>query len=235
MAIVSPRSARALVTLLLVAVALSLSPAAANAADGYRYWNYFHLVKGAWAFSSVGAGDYHPKDGAVEGWRFGTSTPKQGIHPRADLKSVNFASICADTKPTAGKKRVAVVIDYGTKADAQGASVPAPRAACAAVPQAATGEQVLEAVAKVRAEKGMDCAIDGYPATGCGDPVANATVPTSEPTVAFALPTSAAGKSASGGSGSGGNGMLLPLAGAVVVIGALGAGALTLNRRRQSA
>jgi hypothetical protein len=65
--------------------------------------------------------------------------------------------------------------------------------------------------------------------------VANAKVPTSEPTVAFALPTSASTKSGSGGSGSGGNGMLLPLAGAVVVIGALGAGALTLNRRRQSA
>ena len=62
-----------------------------------------------------------------------------------------------------------VVIDSGRPADAgSGATPPAPQAACAVVDTRASGAEVLAAVASVRVDKGLTCAINGYPATGCG-------------------------------------------------------------------
>jgi hypothetical protein len=40
----------------------------------------------------------------------------------------------------------------------------------------------------VRAEKSLVCALDGYPAQGCGDPVGDAQVEADEATVAFTMP-----------------------------------------------
>ncbi len=232
----------ALLTALALGAATLATAGSASAADGYRYWNYFHLDKGAWAFSTVGAGQYQPKDGAVEGWRFGTSTTSQGVTPRADLTKVTFAAVCAAEKPAAGKKRVAVVIDYGTESDAKGSQVPEPRAACAVVDAKASGQQVLESVAQVRSGNGMTCAVDGYPVTGCGEPVKNATVPTDEPTVAFALPagTEATGADAANTAAKSGeqasedeNSLLWPLVGVAAVVVLVGGGAVAMNRRRQ--
>jgi hypothetical protein len=224
---------RALALVVVLAAVLLGGTAPANAADGYRYWGYFHVQGGDYAFAKTGPGGYTPKDGSEEAYRFGTSTASQGVKPRADLAKLTFATVCRDTKPAAGKKRVAVLLDYGTAADAAGAKVPAPKAACALVPTAANGQQVLAAVAQTRTSKGLVCALDGYPATGCGDPVKNATVPSAEPTVAFALPA-AADSSTGSSSGSGGSGTPLLVGGAVVVV-ALAAGGLVLARRTRTA
>lgn len=221
-----------LFSLLVTLVVATAGPA--SAADGYRYWNYFHAKDGSFAFATKGNASYVPADGAVEGYRYGTSTVQQGLEPRADLSTLTFGKVCADTPASAGRKRVAVLIDYGTKSDAEGATPPAPRAACARVPAKANGAQVLDAVADVRLTKGMLCGVDGYPASGCGSPVKNADVPAHEKAVAFALPHSAATKNVSASSEQGGSSTAL-LVGGVVVVVLLAGGGLALSRRRQSA
>ena len=232
------RSVGVLLALLFAVLALGISAGAANAADGYRYWNYFHLKDNAWAFSQVGPADYDAKDGAVEGYRFGTSATADGIPPRADLAKVSFDTVCGNTKPAAGKKRVAVVIDYGTTADATRATPPAPRAVCAVVATNANGSQVLQNVADARIEKGLTCGIDGYPASGCGDPVANAKPAGNEPAVAFDLPqadtpTTPTTKAATEAQDD--NSLNWPLVGVGVVVLLIAGGGLALSRRNGTA
>ena len=228
------RTVGVLLTLLASAFVLAGTAGTASAADGYRYWNYSHLEGDAFVFAKTGPGDYTPKDGAVEGWRYGTSTVSQGVFPRADLSKVTFDAVCGDAKAGTGEKRVAVLVDYGTAADAQGAQTPEPKADCAVVPTAANGQQVLESVVDVRSEKGMICALDGYPVKGCGDPVANAKVSNSEPTVAFQLPASAADtKPAAAQADTGGTGWALIAVIAVVVV--LAVVAIPLYRRNRDA
>ncbi|WP_033822490.1 SCO2322 family protein, partial [Kitasatospora sp. MBT63] len=116
-----------------------------------------------------------------------------------------------------GRKRVAVVLDFGTAADSPpgaldaGQSPPAPRTACASVPSGATSAEVLAAVAPpLRYDSaGLLCAIAGYPRAGCGEPVA------------------ATSKSSDGGGPSVGL-----IAGAALVL-LLGAGAVVQARRRR--
>ena len=206
----------------------------AHAADGYRYWNYFHLENAAWAFSQTGAGDYTPEDGAVEGYRYGTSTTADGLAPRADLGAVTFDKVCAEADSTPTEKRVAVVIDYGTAADADGATPPAPRAACAVVDADANGQQVLEDVADVRFSK-LVCALDGYPAAGCGEPVKGAE-PADEQPVAFELPAAKTSTDATDAANADDDSNVLwPAVGAAILAGLIGAGAVTLNRRKKNA
>ncbi len=224
-----------LLSLVFSALLVGGTAGSASAADGYRYWNYFHVKDGAFAFASSGNASFVPKDGATEGYRYGTSTVQHGLEPRADLSALTFDKVCAGTKAQAGKKRVAVLVDYGTKADAGGAEPPAPRADCALVPLKANGAQVLDAVADVRLSKGMLCGVDGYPASGCGSPVKNATVPSHQGTVDFALPQeqSPATKNVSASQSEGHNTAWI-VGGAVVVVLLVGGG-LALGRRRQSA
>lgn len=209
---------------------------AAQAADGYRYWNYFHLQGRSWAFSQVGAGDYQPKDGGVEAYRFGTSASPDGLPPRADLSTVNFDAICGADEADADQKRVAVVLDYGTEADADGATPPAPRAECAVVAAGADGQQVIQAVADVRVEKGLTCALDGYPAAGCGEPVPDAKAATEEQAVAFELPAADPGSSQSQAASEedSDSGLLWPLLGVAVVVVVIAGGALALTRRNRT-
>jgi hypothetical protein len=183
------RVAGTISSLLLAAFTVAALAGPAHAEDGYRYWHYFHLEGDTWAFSEVGPADYTPEDGTVEGFRFGTSTMSQPIEPRADLDEVDFDTVCADTEAADDEKRVAVLIDYGV--DEGQDTPPDPRAECAVAAADATTQQILDQVAEVRVEGGMTCALDGYPASGCGDPVADADVPTDEEPVAFALPADA--------------------------------------------
>lgn len=230
-----------LVSLLLAGFVVTGVAPTAQAADGYRYWNYFHLQDGAWVFSKVGAGDYVPEDGAVEGYRYGTSTTADGIPPRTDLDEVNFTSICGATDADAGEKRVAVVIDYGSAADADGATPPTPRAACAVVDDKADAQQVLAAVADVRSDKGLTCALDGYPVKGCGEAVPDAQPATDEQAVAFDLPASGPSADPAASSDASdaavqddGNQLVWPLVAVAVVIGAVALVGLRLSRRNRS-
>jgi hypothetical protein len=171
-------------------------PTTANATS-YRYWTYWIGDSGNWAFSSVGAAR-RPPDGGVEGWRFEVSPAASSSQPPRTAAS--FAAICGSAQPAAGMKRVALVIDYGTASDAPPGERPPAGIVkvCQEVAADATGYQVLGAVAAIRAQGGLVCGIGGYPATGCGEPVADPR-PTSTPTTASSPPP---GGATSGGSGT---------------------------------
>lgn len=233
------RTVGVLSSLLLATLFVTGFAGTAHAKDGYRYWNYFHLSGSAWEFSQVGAADYDPQDGDVEGYRFGTSTVSDmdGIPPRADLDEVTFDAICADEEAAAGEKRIAVVLDYGTEADADGATPPAPIGKCAVVEAEADGAQVLHAVVDVRVEGAMSCAIDGYPAKGCGAPVKDAQDVADEEAVAFELPSSdaaSASDDAASESADQDGDLLWPLVGVGLVVVLIGSSALAMNRRKSS-
>jgi hypothetical protein len=230
-----PRRVVGAVSSLLVATAAVAGLAGpAQAEDGFQYWNYFHLENQTWAFSEVGPADHQPADGDVEGFRYGTSTVSQGIEPRADLQQVNFDTVCADTEAAEGEKRVAVLVDYGV--DEGNGAPPEARAECAVVAEDASTQRVLDQVADVRVEGGMTCALDGYPATGCGVPVKDADIPAEEETVAFALPSDGddAGTSdAAAESESSETPWGLVGLGALVVL--IAGGAFAMNRRSKTA
>lgn len=235
MATLLPRRVAGILTFLVTAVAAVAFAAPAHAEDGYKYWMYFHLSDDqTWAFSDVGPADHQPADGDVEGFRFGVSTASKGIEPRADLAEVNFETICADAEAGSGEKRVALVLDYGT--DIGEGAPPEPQAECAVVDEAASTQQILDEVTDLRVENGMTCALGGYPAAGCGEPVANAEVPTDEEPVAFALPaadTDDAGTADAAAVSEDGEPWLL--AGLVAVIAVMAAAALLMARRRKTA
>jgi hypothetical protein len=158
-------------------------------ADAYRFWGFYQLKDGAWTFASKGPGQITPKDGDVEGWRYAISGESTGQRvPRA---AATFEQLCSGTPAADGKKRVGVVIDFGTANEAPGGATPPPaRGACAQVDAKATSAQALGQVAGVREEKGLFCAIDSFPASGCGDPVKDAdvpNVPSPEPTIQLQL------------------------------------------------
>lgn len=228
--------ASALLTVLLPLVGLVLAaPADASpTAPAFRFWGYFQQADGAWQFAQTGPDDASPADGSVEGWRFATAASDDVRYPRA---TPTFEDVCGMTEPAGDSKRVAVVIDFGRDADGgEGAQPPAARAACAQVPEAATGSDVLAAVAETRAESGLMCAIDSYPASGCGEPVdplpPAAAAPDQEVQLAVAAAETAAGPEGSDpvpDDGGPGAGLWVGVA-AVVLVAGLGAAALARRR-----
>jgi hypothetical protein len=190
------RPTRTLIGLLLLTgltgLLLAAGSGTARAADGYKYWNYFHVQKGAFAFARTGPADYTPKEGSVDAYRYGLSSTAAGLTPRTGASTYSFQDLCADAKSTGGQKRVGVLIDYGTAKDAEsGQTPPKPRGACAVVPTGANGQQVIDAVADVRVEKSLLCGIDGYPASGCSVTVKNPPKAAAEQRVGFTLPAAA--------------------------------------------
>jgi MYXO-CTERM domain-containing protein len=231
--------ARPLALMVLAAVLAALfagvvAPAGAAHAASYRFWGYYHLEAGKWAFAQTGPDKVTPADGSIEGWRFAVGDESASRFPRA---TPSFEDICGATPAVAGKKRVGLVLDYGRVADAEGgATPPAPVAKCATVDPKATGAEVLAAVASVRSAGGLTCAIDGYPATGCGGEVkvvSDAAKAADTPvTIAAARKADApAGATATGSGPSAGTWVTI-----VVVLALVAAVALVaLRRRRQGA
>ena len=211
----------------------------AHAADGYKYWNYFHVEDGKYAFAKTGPSGYKPVDGSVEAYRYGLSSTGAGIKPRTAAAAYTIDDICADTEAKAGEKRVGVLIDYGTKADAGSGDTPAePRADCAVVPANANGQQVLDAVADVRVENQLVCGIDGYPVKGCSVTVKNPPPAATEQNVDFQLTATQDAKteqSATAGSSEDEGGVPWPLVGVVAALVVIGGGALALSRRNRTA
>jgi hypothetical protein len=142
-------------------VGLILALAAPASADTTAFWGYWQADGSHWAFAKTGPATAHPKEGAVEGWRFAKASGNTGTPPRAKPE---FAKLCGSAAAPAGSKRVAVVIDYGDPAEApSGATPPTSKTACAIVPKAATGSDVLAKVARPQADKsGLICAIDAF-------------------------------------------------------------------------
>ncbi|MFF3738707.1 SCO2322 family protein [Streptomyces sp. NPDC002566] len=146
-------------------------PGQAQAA-GYRYWSFWERTGDRWTYATQGPSTARPSDGDVQGFRFAVSADSaDASRPRG---TASFAAICATTPPHDGGKRVALVIDFGTAADApSGETPPRPRTACARVPEDASTAEALAAVAKpLRYDaNALLCAISGYPKTGCGEQV----------------------------------------------------------------
>jgi hypothetical protein len=90
-----------------------------------------------------------------------------------------MSTLCPDlTSAPSGQKRVAVVLDFGTAAEAPRGETPPPaRIACVVVPVSANGVQVLAAATAIRSKDGLVCALSGYPQAECATSVAE-TPPT---------------------------------------------------------
>ena len=159
---------RVLLAVLAASCLAALTAAPAHAA-AYRFWGFYQLTNGAWAFAQKGPDQIVPADGSVDGWRFAVSDEASTRFPRAGL---TFDQICGSTPAQDGQKRVGLVVDFGRPADsAAGTTPPEPKAVCAVVDKDATSTAVLAAAGEVRAEKGLVCGVAGYPATDCGGPV----------------------------------------------------------------
>ena len=236
------RTLGALGALVLALLVVAGTARTADAADGYKYWNYFHVEGGKYAFAQTGPADFTPKDGTVEAYRYGLSTAADGLPPRTDATTYTVEDICAGTEPKSGEKLVGVLLDYGTADDADGGQTPPePRAACAAVPTAANGQQVLDAVSDLRLDKGLTCGIDGYPASGCSVTVKNPPAAAAAATVDFALPQAAGDTASPDAAGTGtadqaasetdDGGVPWTLIVVVLVVVVIGAASFVLSRR----
>jgi len=139
-------------------------------ATSYRYWTYWLGGSGSWEFSTRGA-DRVPADGTVDGWRFAISV--EAASSSTPRVSSSFDAICGDTEPVANRKRIGLVLDFGTATEAPpGDSPPATTVArCVVVPTTANAYEVLVATTSIRVDDGMVCGIAGYPSSGCGESV----------------------------------------------------------------
>ncbi|MFK0279627.1 SCO2322 family protein [Streptomyces sp. NPDC090499] len=203
---------------LLFLAALTLCATAAAgpaAATGYRYWSFWERDGAHWTYATQGPSTAQPADGSVEGFRFAVSEDStDASQPRG---TADFGTICADTAAVGGRKRVGLVVDFGTTADAPpGERPPVRRTACAVVPEDATAADALATAAKpLRYDtNALLCAIGGYPSRGCGEKVTSAGT--------------------AGGAPSGSGPSLGLLAGAGVVA-LLAAGAFWQTRRHRNA
>ncbi|WP_405511198.1 SCO2322 family protein [Streptomyces anulatus] len=218
----------ALLAALVAASAVLLGAGNAEAA-GYRYWSFWDGNGKNWEYATQGPSLLRPDDGAVQGFRFAVSEDSgDAAQPR---RAPDFGAICADTPAKDGQKRVALVIDPGTAADApDGEKPPAPRTACARVAPDASSAEALASVAKpLRYDSSaMLCAISGYPKSGCGEQVSGEDG-SAKPTPSTTASDRTADE-ADDGSGGG------PSVGLLVGIGAvllLGVAAVVQARRRR--
>ncbi|MFI2409799.1 SCO2322 family protein [Streptomyces sp. NPDC018947] len=215
---------RRLAPLLLAALVLIAGAGPAQAA-GYRYWSFWDRDGDHWTYATQGPSMARPSDGDVQGFRFSVSEDSgDAARPRG---TAEFAAICAGTPAKEGTKRVALVLDFGTAADApSGEAPPAGRTACARVSPDATTADALAAVAKpLRYDtSALLCAIAGYPKTGCGEQVA----PRDEGAGASSPQRKSAAGKDDGGPSAG-------LVTGVAIVAALAAAAAWQSRRRRNA
>lgn len=152
------------------ALLLSLSTPAQAADTGYRYWGYFQAAPNATSWTPAMTGPtVVVADGAVEGWAF---TFSNAAIPDAKSPKVapSFSKICGKTKAVNGKKRVAVMIDFGSAVLRPKAEMPGKLIQrCVVADKEALGIEILGQVAKIRAQgSGFICGLNGYPAKECG-------------------------------------------------------------------
>ncbi|MGW6390117.1 SCO2322 family protein [Streptomyces sp. NPDC055103] len=220
---------------------LTLTVAAAPAqAAGYRYWSFWESDGGtSWTYATQGPATARPADGDAIGFRFALS---QGTSDTSRPSAApDFAEVCAGVAKKDGSKRIAVVVDFGGPKDAPSGEKPPAKpveAGCAQVREDATGAEALAEVAKPLRYDGaaMLCGIAGYPARGCGEPVAEGDEQSPEPTGSAASATTApssatAAPSSASGEESGGGPSFGVLAGGAAVL-ALGGAAIWKARRR---
>ncbi|MDX2558616.1 SCO2322 family protein [Streptomyces sp. TX20-6-3] len=223
-----------------------MAAAAPAQAAGYRYWSFWESDGGkSWAYATQGPATARPADGDAIGFRFAISngtndTSRPSVAP-------DFTGICGGVEKKDGTKRIAVVVDFGGPADAPPGETPPEKpvkAGCARVREDATGAEALAEVAKPLRYDGaaMLCGIAGYPARGCGEPVAETggtgetgqtggTGETSGTGGAGKTPASAAPSASATAGEGGGSPSFGVLAGGAAVL-ALGGAAIWKARRR---
>ncbi|MFJ8779257.1 SCO2322 family protein [Streptomyces sp. NPDC102476] len=161
--------------LLSLLAGLLLATASPAHAAGYRYWSFWERTGSTWTYATEGPSTAVPSDGDVQGFRFAVSEDSADADtPRG---TASFTAICGDTAARDGRKRVALVLDFGTASDApSGQKPPARRTECAVVPRDATTAEALATAAKPLRynTNALLCAIAGYPETGCGEQVTGA-------------------------------------------------------------
>ncbi|MFE1587905.1 SCO2322 family protein [Streptomyces sp. NPDC058737] len=214
---------RRLVPLFLAAFLLIGTAGQAQAA-GYRYWSFWDRDGGTWVYATQGPSMTRPSDGDVQGFRFAVSENSgDAAQPRG---TADFASICAKTPAEEGRKRVALVLDFGTAPDApSGETPPAPRTACARVsPDATTADALASVAGPLRYNtNALLCAIAGYPKSGCGEQVSQ-----KEDSSASAAPKATE-------DGEDDDGPSIGLYAGIAVVAALAAAATWQSRRRRNA
>ncbi|MGW6059297.1 SCO2322 family protein [Streptomyces sp. NPDC055189] len=207
-----------------VAALLGVLAAAPAQAAGYRYWSFWDRDGSAWVYASQGPSTARPDDGAVQGFRFSVSEDsKDAAKPRG--AAADFDTICAKTPAEDDRKRIALVIDFGTPGDApEGERPPKSRTACALIADDATSADALAAVAKpLRYDSNaLLCAIADYPKSGCGEQVAGDGESGKKSTASEA-----------GDKESGSGGPSVGLIAGVAAIALLGGAALWQARRRR--
>ncbi|MFB6812302.1 SCO2322 family protein [Streptomyces sp. NPDC056387] len=169
---------RALTPLVLAfGVLLTLLASSPALAASYRYWSFWEGTAAQWQYATQGPSTARPADGAALGFRFAVSrdAAAEAAKPRA---AADFAAVCGGTTAVEGRKRIAVVVDFGLPADAPaGDAAPqdTPRTACAQVAPDATAAEALAEVAKPLRynSAALLCAVSGYPKQGCGEPIAD--------------------------------------------------------------
>ncbi|GHF43787.1 MULTISPECIES: SCO2322 family protein [Streptomyces] len=208
---------------LLAAGLLAVLGAAPAQAAGYRYWSFWQAAGSGkdWTYATQGPATARPGDGETIGFRFAVGEDSaQAAKPRG---AADFAAVCGSTAAKDGSKRVAVVLDFGTAADAPaGATPPAARSACAQVGTDASAGEALAAVAKPLRynSAALLCAIAGYPESGCGEQVG------SDRTTTAAGPERKPEKKDDGGPSAG-------LLAGIAAVAVLGAAAVWQSRRRR--
>ncbi|MGX4692474.1 SCO2322 family protein [Streptomyces sp. JNUCC 63] len=212
---------------LVLAAFLPAAGAGQAQAVGYRYWSFWDRDGESWTYATEGPSTARPSDGDVQGFRFSVSEDSQDASkPRG---TAGFGAVCGGTPAREGSKRVALVLDFGTRADAPaGETPPAPRTACARVPADATTAEALASVAgPLRYDaNALLCAISGYPRKGCGEQVAAGKSPAEE---------GEKGKSPAEEKSEPGTGPSVGLLAGAAAVLALGAAAVWQARRRRDA
>lgn len=207
-------------TPLLAGALVPLLAIPAHAAD-YRYWSFWERGDGGWTYATRGPGTARPSDGDTVGFRYavGKDAGQDAARPR---NADTFGDACAETAARPGAKRVAVVLDFGTAADAPADQAPPKaRTACARVDGSASASDALAAVAEpLRYDStGLLCGVAGYPSSGCADRVSGSG--------------SADADTPAGGERTGDSGPSVGLLGGATAVLVVGAAAAWRARRRR--
>ena len=162
-----------LIPLLLMTLSIGSigNPIAHAASDtGYRYWGYYQAKPGESKWTTAMTGPtVNIADGSVEGFAF--TFAGDVINTGAPKAGPNFEGICGGTAAVAGKKRVALVVEFGPKIIApKGETAPKAFSKCVVLPMKATGFDLLNKATKVRSNaSGMICSIAAFPKKECSE------------------------------------------------------------------
>jgi hypothetical protein len=157
------------ITALILITSTLVIPSSQAADKGWRYWGYFQAAPGKTIWTAAMTGPtVDIADGAVEGWSFVFSS--DDVPSVAPKVKPSFKVICAGVKPDPDTKRIALVIEFGSKAWApKGEKVAKTITRCVRTAIESQGIDVLGQVVKIRAAaSGLICGLNGFPAKECG-------------------------------------------------------------------